>query len=67
MSKQRRPSLAWILLVAGLVLLPFVTSGTYVTGVMCFVALYAALACGMGLLMEQADLVDARLSAFFEG
>ena len=65
MSKQRVPSLTWVLLVVVLMLLPLVTPGTYATGVMCFVALYGALALGMGLLMEQAGLFSLAHPSFF--
>lgn len=65
MKSNRRPSLAWLLIVAGLALLPLVTPGTYVTGVMCFVAFYATLACGMAVLLEQAGLFSLAHPTFF--
>lgn len=65
MSKNRGISVSWVLVVVGLALLPFVTQGTYVTGVMCFVAIFATLACGMGLLLEQAGLFSLAHPSFF--
>jgi branched-chain amino acid transport system permease protein len=65
MKSKRRLSLSWVLVVGGLAVLPFVTSGTYVTGVMCFVAFYATLACGMAVLLEQAGLFSLAHPTFF--
>ncbi|MBI5250593.1 MAG: branched-chain amino acid ABC transporter permease [Desulfomonile tiedjei] len=65
MRDKRHPSLSWALVVGVLALLPFVTPGTYVTGVMCFVALYATLACGMAVLLEQAGLFSLAHPTFF--
>jgi len=65
MREKRTLPLSWILVVAGLLLLPLVTSGTYVIGVMCFVAIYATLACGMGVLLEQAGVFSLAHPPFF--
>jgi len=65
MREKRRLPLSWILIVGGLTLLPLVTSGTYVIGVMCFVAIYATLACGMGLLLGQAGVFSLAHPPFF--
>ncbi len=65
MKSNRRFHLLWVFVVAGLALVPFVTSGTYITGVMCFVAFYATLACGMALLLHQAGLFSLAHPTFF--
>jgi len=65
MRTERRFPLPWVLVVGGLALLPFVTPGTYVTGVMCFVAIYATLACGMAVLLEHAGLFSLAHPTFF--
>ncbi|RPH87351.1 MAG: branched-chain amino acid ABC transporter permease [Desulfobacteraceae bacterium] len=46
-------------------LLPLVVSGSYVIGVMCFVALYGALALGKGVLLEQAGIFSLAHPTWF--
>jgi branched-chain amino acid transport system permease protein len=65
MKSKNRLYVSWILVVGGLVLLPFVAPGAYVTGVMCFVAFYGILACGMAVLLEQAGLFSLAHTTFF--
>jgi branched-chain amino acid transport system permease protein len=65
MKSKSRLNLPWIFVVGGLALLPLVAPGTYVTGVMCFVAFYAILACGMAVLLEQAGLFSLAHPTFF--
>jgi branched-chain amino acid transport system permease protein len=65
MRTEHRFPLSWVIVIGGLALLPLVTPGTYVTGVMCFVAFYATLACGMAVLMEQAGLFSLAHPTFF--
>jgi branched-chain amino acid transport system permease protein len=59
-----RTSVIWFVLAAAIILLPSV-SGSYVVGVMCFVAVFGALAAGMGVLMEQAGLFSLAHPTWF--
>ncbi|MCA1961126.1 MAG: branched-chain amino acid ABC transporter permease [Desulfomonile sp.] len=65
MNSKHRFSLLWVVFIVGLAVLPFVTPGTYVIGVMCFVAFYATLACGMAVLLEQAGIFSLAAPTFF--
>jgi branched-chain amino acid transport system permease protein len=62
--KQRFP-IPWILFAAAIIALPPVTSSSYVIGVMCFIALYGAVAVGMGVLLEQAGLFSLAHPTWF--
>lgn len=62
--KERFP-LPWLLFAACVVALPFVTSSSYLIGVMIFIALYGAVAVGMGLLLEQAGLFSLAHPTWF--
>ena len=53
------------LLAVALVVLPFVIPSRYVIGVMCFVAIYGALALGKGVLLEQAGIFSLAHPAWF--
>jgi branched-chain amino acid transport system permease protein len=59
-----RTSIGKLLLIAAIVIVPFV-SGSYVIGVMCFVGLFGALAVGMGVLMEQAGIFSLAHPTWF--
>jgi branched-chain amino acid transport system permease protein len=59
-----KTSVVWLLLVAVITVLPLV-SGSYTIGVMCFVAVFGALAVGMGVLMEQAGLFSLAHPTWF--
>jgi branched-chain amino acid transport system permease protein len=64
MKAKKKNSIVWILLIAAIVVVPWV-SGSYVIGVMCFVAVFGALAVGMGVLMEQAGLFSLAHPTWF--
>ena len=61
MSGTSRQKFLWLVLITVIVAIPFVT-GSYVVGVMSFVAIFGGLALGMGLLLEQAGMVTSLLS-----
>lgn len=56
--------LIWSIFVALILLIPLV-AGSYVTSVMCFVAVFGGLAVGMGLLLEQAGLFSLAHPSWF--
>jgi branched-chain amino acid transport system permease protein len=66
---MKRPAwYMWSFIAAVLVALPFVTPASYlnyVTGIMSFVAMYGALAIGMGVIMEQAGVFSLAHPAMF--
>jgi branched-chain amino acid transport system permease protein len=64
MMVLRRLPFTWIIIAACIIVIPFVT-GNYVIGVMCFVAIYGALAVGMGVLLEHAGLMSLAHPTFF--
>ena len=64
MMQLRRMPVIWIVIAACIIVIPFVT-GNYVIGVMCFVAIYGALAVGMGVLLEHAGLMSLAHPTFF--
>jgi branched-chain amino acid transport system permease protein len=59
-----KTSVVWFFLMAAIIIVPFV-SGSYVIGVMCFVAVFGALAVGMGVLMEQAGIFSLAHPTWF--
>lgn len=64
MSGRLSRKVVWPVLVAAIMAVPLV-SGSYVVGVMCFIAVFGALAVGMGLLLEQAGLFSLAHPTFF--
>jgi len=56
--------LLWLILIAVIAAIPFAT-GSYVVGVMCFVAIFGGLALSMGLLLEQAGIFSLAHPAWF--
>lgn len=61
---MKRNSLIGLLAVL-LVVLPFVIPSSYIIGVMCFIAIYGALALGQAVLMEQAGVFSLAHPAWF--
>jgi branched-chain amino acid transport system permease protein len=57
-------SVVWIFLIAAIIVVPLV-SGSYIIGVMCFVAVFGALGVGMGVLMEQAGIFSLAHPTWF--
>jgi len=65
-KKENLPAtLPWIAIVAIIAALPLITSSSYVIGTMCFIAIYGALAVGMGLLLEMAGIFSLAHPTFF--
>jgi branched-chain amino acid transport system permease protein len=64
MKATAKTSIIWFLLVMVIVFVPFV-SGSHVIGVMCFVAVFGALAVGLGVLMGQAGLFSLAHPVWF--
>jgi len=64
MNGTSRQKLLWLILITVIVAIPFVT-GSYVVGVMCFVAIFGGLALGMGLLLEQAGMFSLAHPTWF--
>jgi branched-chain amino acid transport system permease protein len=58
------PRFFWLILVAALILLPFL-AGSYAVSVMGFIALFGGLAVGMGLLLEQAGIFSLAHPTWF--
>jgi len=65
MRQKANLPISWILLIAGLMLLPLFIPSSYVLGVMCFIAIYGVLAIGMGLLLEHAGLFSLAHPSWF--
>jgi len=65
MTLRERFPIPWILFAAAIIALPLVTSSSYVIGVMCFIALYGAVAVGMGVLLEQAGIFSLAQPTWF--
>ena len=65
MKLRERFPIPWILFAAAIIALPLVTSSSYVIGVMCFIALYGAVAVGMGVLLEQAGIFSLAQPTWF--
>lgn len=59
-----KTSVVWFFLMVAIIIVPLV-SGSYVIGVMCFVAVFGALAVGMGVLMEQAGIFSLAHPTWF--
>ena len=64
MKTGLKRKLIWSILAAAIVMVPFI-AGSYVIGVMCFIAVFGGLAVGMGLLLEQAGLFSLAHPTFF--
>lgn len=64
MKAVSKTSIIWLLMIATIITIPFV-SGSYVIAVMCFVAVFGALAVGMGVLMEQAGIFSLAHPTWF--
>lgn len=64
MSNAPKQKLLWLILVAIIIAVP-IMSGSYVVGVMCFIAMFGALAVSMGVLLEQAGLFSLAHPTFF--
>jgi len=64
MKAISKTSTVWLFLIAAIIVIPFV-SGSYVIGVMCFVAVLGALGVGMGVLMEQAGIFSLAHPTWF--
>ncbi|MGB9627486.1 MAG: branched-chain amino acid ABC transporter permease [Thermodesulfobacteriota bacterium] len=54
----------WII-IAGIIVLPFITSSSYILMVMVFVALHGTLAIGMGILLEHAGIFSLAHPTWF--
>jgi len=65
MNPSRRLPFAFLVFALAVFLLPLGISGSYVIGVMCFVALYGALALGKGVLLEQAGIFSLAHPTWF--
>lgn len=65
MKSARRFPLPLLVFALAIFLLPLVVSGSYVIGVMCFVAIYGALALGKGVLLEQAGIFSLAHPTWF--
>ena len=65
MKPSRRFPLPFLVFALAVFLLPLVVSGSYVVGVMCFVAIYGALALGKGVLLEQAGIFSLAHPTWF--
>ena len=64
-SSKSMSLLPWLILVAVICILPFVTRSPYVISIMIFVALYGVLAIGMGVLMGKAGLFSLVAPTWF--
>lgn len=65
MNAHRVFPLPLLIFALAVLLLPLAVSGSYVIGVMCFVALYGALALGKGVLLEQAGIFSLAHPTWF--
>ena len=65
MNPARVFPLPFVIFGLAVFLLPLAVSGSYVIGVMCFVALYGALALGKGVLLEQAGIFSLAHPTWF--
>jgi branched-chain amino acid transport system permease protein len=59
-----KPKVLWVIFVVAIMAIPFAT-GSYVVGVMGFVAVFGGLAVGMGLLLEQAGIFSLAHPTWF--
>lgn len=64
MKVVSKMSVVWFFLIVAIIVVPLM-SGTYVIGVMCFVAVFGALGVGMGVLMEQAGIFSLAHPTWF--
>jgi branched-chain amino acid transport system permease protein len=64
MTGSLKERILWLCLIAIIIVLPMV-GRSYIIGVMCFIAVFGALAVGMGLLLEQAGLFSLAHPTFF--
>ena len=65
MKPATRLPLPFLVFALAVFLLPLMVSGSYVIGVMCFVAIYGALALGKGVLLEQAGIFSLAHPTWF--
>jgi branched-chain amino acid transport system permease protein len=65
MKSVTRFPLPFLIFALAVFLLPLAVSGSYVIGVMCFVAIYGALALGKGVLLEQAGIFSLAHPTWF--
>lgn len=65
MNSSRIFPLPFVVFSVAVFLLPLAFSGSYVIGVMCFAALYGALALGKGVLLEQAGIFSLAHPTWF--
>ena len=68
MKPTRKILNGWFFIVIAIGILPFVVPDIYmhyITGVMCFIAMYGGLALGMGVLLEQAGLFSLAHPSWF--
>ncbi len=64
MKVVSKMSVVWFFLIAAIIVVPLM-SGSYVIGVMCFVAVFGTLGVGMGVLMEQAGIFSLAHPTWF--
>jgi branched-chain amino acid transport system permease protein len=65
MSRWNRVRIIWIAIALAILLFPFFVSSSYVIGVMCFIAIYGALALGKAVLLEQAGIFSLAHPTWF--
>lgn len=59
-----RTKFLWLILIGVIITVPLV-AGSYVTAVMCFIAIFGGLAVGMGVLLEQAGIFSLAHPTWF--
>jgi branched-chain amino acid transport system permease protein len=64
MNSAPKQKLIWLVLIAVIIAIPLV-AGSYVVGVMCFIAIFGGLAVGMGLLLGQAGMFSLAHPTWF--
>jgi branched-chain amino acid transport system permease protein len=64
MNSAPKQKLIWLVLIAVIIAIPLV-AGSYVVGVMCFIAIFGGLAVSMGLLLEQAGMFSLAHPTWF--
>jgi branched-chain amino acid transport system permease protein len=65
MMRWNRRTVTWTIIALAVFALPFVAPSAYVIGVMCFVAMYGALAMGKAVLLEQAGIFSLAHPTWF--
>jgi branched-chain amino acid transport system permease protein len=65
MRRWDRRTVTWTIIALAVFALPFVAPSAYVIGVMCFVAMYGALAMGKAVLLEQAGIFSLAHPTWF--